>query len=159
MWFRVALVRTDDLEECISSIIRVKRISELGTVTSNWSALRRNTDSHRNVGPYESHTASHPRRQHSLHSLPSDRIVNEQLIRKDVNGSRVHGAIWVRAQYIPGWGEDRVPMTRGPQNASSPDKAPGCSGRLLPNFAFCFVFLVVDMWHEWGRRGTCIGYW
>jgi hypothetical protein len=40
----VALVRTDFTEECITSIIRVTGISELGTmlaVTSNRSMLRR----------------------------------------------------------------------------------------------------------------------
>jgi hypothetical protein len=43
MWLRVAPVRTDVSEECIA-IIRVKRISELGTkvaVTSNRITLRR----------------------------------------------------------------------------------------------------------------------
>jgi hypothetical protein len=38
MLHRVALVRTDVLEECVASIIRVTRIGELGTtlaVTSN----------------------------------------------------------------------------------------------------------------------------
>jgi hypothetical protein len=43
---RVALVRTDISEECITSIIRVTRIDELGTtlaVTSKWSTLRGNT--------------------------------------------------------------------------------------------------------------------
>jgi demethoxyubiquinone hydroxylase (CLK1/Coq7/Cat5 family) len=43
---RMALVRTDVSEEHIASIIRVKRIGELGTtlaVTSNRSTLRRNT--------------------------------------------------------------------------------------------------------------------
>jgi hypothetical protein len=42
----MALVRTDVSEEHIASIIRVRRISELGTmlpVTSNQSTLRRNT--------------------------------------------------------------------------------------------------------------------
>jgi hypothetical protein len=41
----VAFVRTVVSEERITSIIRVKRISELGTlaVTSNRSTLRRNT--------------------------------------------------------------------------------------------------------------------
>jgi hypothetical protein len=45
---RVALVRTDVSEECITSIIRVTRIGELGTtlaVTSNRRTLRRNTTS------------------------------------------------------------------------------------------------------------------
>jgi hypothetical protein len=70
----VVLVRTDVLEERISSIIRVKRIGELGTtlaVTSNRRTLRRNTVTHsifcsvrrllggaiflRNVGSYKSH--------------------------------------------------------------------------------------------------------
>jgi hypothetical protein len=39
MWCRVVLVRTDVSEECIASISRVKRISELGTtlaITSNF---------------------------------------------------------------------------------------------------------------------------
>jgi hypothetical protein len=43
---RVALVRTDVSEELSASIIRVKRICELGTtlaVTSNQHTLRRNT--------------------------------------------------------------------------------------------------------------------
>jgi hypothetical protein len=42
---RVALVGTDVAEEHSASIIKVKRISELGTlaVTSNRSKLRRNT--------------------------------------------------------------------------------------------------------------------
>jgi hypothetical protein len=43
---RVALVRTDVREECIASIIRVKRTIELETtlaVTSNRRTLRRNT--------------------------------------------------------------------------------------------------------------------
>jgi hypothetical protein len=45
---RVALVRTDVSEERFASIIRVKRISEVGitlAVTSNSKMLRRNTDS------------------------------------------------------------------------------------------------------------------
>jgi hypothetical protein len=40
MWRRVALVRTDISEERIASIIRVKKLSELGktlTVASDWS--------------------------------------------------------------------------------------------------------------------------
>jgi hypothetical protein len=44
MWFLVALVRTGISEQCIASIIIVKRISQLGTVlavTSNWSTLWR----------------------------------------------------------------------------------------------------------------------
>jgi hypothetical protein len=42
---RVALVRTDDGEECIASIIRMTKIGELGTlaVTRNRSTMRRNT--------------------------------------------------------------------------------------------------------------------
>jgi hypothetical protein len=46
---RVVLVRTDASEEFSASIIRVTRISELGTtlaVTSNRRTLRRNTKSH-----------------------------------------------------------------------------------------------------------------
>jgi hypothetical protein len=45
MLHRVALIRTDISEERIASVIRVTRISELGTtlaVTSNWSLLWRN---------------------------------------------------------------------------------------------------------------------
>jgi hypothetical protein len=41
---RVALERTNGSEECVASIIRVKRIDELGTtlaVTSNSSTLQR----------------------------------------------------------------------------------------------------------------------
>jgi hypothetical protein len=50
---RVAPVRADISEEYIASIIRVKRISELGptlAVNSNQSTLRRNTI-RRNVSP------------------------------------------------------------------------------------------------------------
>jgi hypothetical protein len=86
----VTLVRTDVLEERIACIIKVKITSELGTtlaVTSNWNRLRRNTDYMtlsltrrffppcwwsdtflRNVGPYKTHPASHPRRRHSSES-------------------------------------------------------------------------------------------
>jgi hypothetical protein len=42
MLHRVALVRTDVSEECIASVIRVERISELGTTlarTSNRSTV------------------------------------------------------------------------------------------------------------------------
>jgi hypothetical protein len=45
MLCHVALVRTDDSEECSTSIIRVTRIGELGTtlaVTNNGRTLRRN---------------------------------------------------------------------------------------------------------------------
>jgi hypothetical protein len=40
---RVALVRTDVWGELSASIIRVTRISELGTLTSTWHTLQRNT--------------------------------------------------------------------------------------------------------------------
>jgi hypothetical protein len=40
---RAALVRTDVSEELSASFIRVTRIGELGTVTSNRRTLRRNT--------------------------------------------------------------------------------------------------------------------
>jgi hypothetical protein len=43
MWCRMALVRTDVSEERIASIIKVKRISDLGTalaVPSTWSTLQ-----------------------------------------------------------------------------------------------------------------------
>jgi hypothetical protein len=46
MLHHVALVRTDVLEEHIASIIKVPRISELGTtlaVTSNQSTLQKDT--------------------------------------------------------------------------------------------------------------------
>jgi hypothetical protein len=46
MLCRVALVRTDVSEERITSIVRVTRVGELGTmlaVTSNRRMLRRNT--------------------------------------------------------------------------------------------------------------------
>jgi hypothetical protein len=49
MWRRVALARTGVSEERSSSIIRVTRFSELGTmlaVTSNRRTLRRNTSIH-----------------------------------------------------------------------------------------------------------------
>jgi hypothetical protein len=57
----VALVRTDISEELSASIIRVTRISKLGTlaVTNIRLTLRRNTK--RTLG----HTALHPRRRHS----------------------------------------------------------------------------------------------
>jgi hypothetical protein len=51
----------------MASIVRVKRISVLGTilaVTSNWSTLRRNMLL-RNFGPYKRYTAPHPRRRYS----------------------------------------------------------------------------------------------
>jgi hypothetical protein len=70
MLCRAAPVRTNVSEEVISSIIRVIRIDELGTleVTSNRSTLRRNTAEPchndyggdmvlRNVGTYKSDTA------------------------------------------------------------------------------------------------------
>jgi hypothetical protein len=47
MWCHVVLVRTDVSEKHIASIIRVERISDLGTalaVTSNWCKLWRNTN-------------------------------------------------------------------------------------------------------------------
>jgi hypothetical protein len=75
---RVALLRTDVSEELSASFIMVTRIGELGAtlvVSSNRCTLLRNTWScHpdeggakflRNVGPYKSHTAQHPRRHHS----------------------------------------------------------------------------------------------
>jgi hypothetical protein len=68
MLLLVDLVRTDVSEERSASIIRVKRIGELGTtlvVTSNRRMLRRNTchpddggaTFPRNVGYYNSNTA------------------------------------------------------------------------------------------------------
>jgi hypothetical protein len=73
-------VTTDVSEERVASIIRVKRISELGTlavtsscellVTLYLSHLFFHTDDRgnsflRNVGSHRSHTASHVRREHS----------------------------------------------------------------------------------------------
>jgi hypothetical protein len=63
----VALVRTDVLEECIASIIRVTRISKLGTmlaVISNQSRMQSISLQHtddggdvllRNIGSHKSH--------------------------------------------------------------------------------------------------------
>jgi hypothetical protein len=50
MLHRVALVSTDGSEECGAFIIRVKRISELGTlaVTNNRRSLHRNVSSYKN---------------------------------------------------------------------------------------------------------------
>jgi hypothetical protein len=58
----VALVRKDLSEECITSIIRVKRISKLGTlaITDDGSNMFL-----QNIGTYKSHMVSYPRRQHS----------------------------------------------------------------------------------------------
>jgi hypothetical protein len=83
---RVAFVITDVSEELSASIIRVKRIGELGTKlaeTSNWRKLRRNTKFNdschpnngggkllRKVGSYKNHMAWHPRRRHSSWSQP-----------------------------------------------------------------------------------------
>jgi hypothetical protein len=56
----VALVRTDVSEELSAFIIKVTRISELGTlaVTSNRRTLRKiGAKFLRNVGTYKSHTA------------------------------------------------------------------------------------------------------
>jgi hypothetical protein len=62
---RVGLIRTDVSEEHIASIFRVERITELGmlTVTSILPFLQI-------IGSYKSHTASHPRKQHSSESPP-----------------------------------------------------------------------------------------
>jgi hypothetical protein len=52
---RVALVRTGVTEECIASIIKVTRISDLGTtlaLTSKRSTLRRNTMQRASVASY-----------------------------------------------------------------------------------------------------------
>jgi hypothetical protein len=55
---RVALVKTDVSEEVSASIIRVTRISKLGTtlaVTSNRCTLQKKF--HRKVGSYKNHAA------------------------------------------------------------------------------------------------------
>jgi hypothetical protein len=79
----VALVRTDVLEERVTSIIKVTRISKLETaiaVTSNQSTvvpssliivtlMIRNKTFLQNVGSYKSHTAQYPKRQHSSKEL------------------------------------------------------------------------------------------
>jgi hypothetical protein len=59
MLFHVAVVKINVLEEHSASIIRVTRISELGTtlaVTSNQHMLQRNTVFFQNAGSYNSHT-------------------------------------------------------------------------------------------------------
>jgi hypothetical protein len=65
---RVVLIRTDVSEKIIASVIRVRRIDELGTlaVTSNRSILVDSCQPDdagdtflRNVGSYKRHTASH----------------------------------------------------------------------------------------------------
>jgi hypothetical protein len=72
MWRHVAFVRTEVSEDRIASIIRVKRISELGVklaATSNWSTQQRSDSCHpdnggntfvRNVGSYKTRTVPHP---------------------------------------------------------------------------------------------------
>jgi hypothetical protein len=74
MWCHVTLLRTDVSEEYIASVMRVIRISDLGTtlaITSNWSTLilfrpdDRDHTFHRNIGSYESHTTSHLKRLHT----------------------------------------------------------------------------------------------
>jgi hypothetical protein len=70
MWCRVGLVKTDVSEESIASIIRVERVSELGTtlaVTRRFSSPKlRWRYVLRNVGSYMSHTASYPRKRSRL---------------------------------------------------------------------------------------------
>jgi hypothetical protein len=69
----VALVRTDVSEGFAASIIRMERISTLGTalaVTSNRSMLQKDTDDGgntflQNVDSCKIHMALHPRRLHS----------------------------------------------------------------------------------------------
>jgi hypothetical protein len=58
----VAFVKTDVLEECITSIIKVTRISELGTTSAVTDTEVCHPDDGddtflRNVGYYKSHTA------------------------------------------------------------------------------------------------------
>jgi hypothetical protein len=72
MWRRVDLVRTDVSEERVASIIKVKRISELGTLAANCQLLTLSLPCWffhpddggdtflGNVRSYKSHTASHP---------------------------------------------------------------------------------------------------
>jgi hypothetical protein len=66
----VALVRTDDSEERIASIIRVERIGELGTALAVTSNAVPSSQFHpedggdrflRNVGSHKGHTALYPR--------------------------------------------------------------------------------------------------
>jgi hypothetical protein len=74
MWRRVAIVRGNVSEGRIASIIRVKRISELGTVLAvtilTFLARRffhpddRGNTFLRNVSSYNSYTTSHPKRRH-----------------------------------------------------------------------------------------------
>jgi hypothetical protein len=69
---RVALVRTDVSEEPSASFISVTRIDELGTTLdvaadARCEEIPSGAKFLRNVGSYKSHTAYHPRRQHSSH--------------------------------------------------------------------------------------------
>jgi hypothetical protein len=75
MWRRVDFVGTDVPEEHIASVFRVEKISDLG-VLALISSFRLSDSFHpddggdtflRNVGSYNSHTKSHPRRLHLYH--------------------------------------------------------------------------------------------
>jgi hypothetical protein len=65
----MVLVRTDVLEERVVYIIRVRRISEAGTLAVSSDGYFYPDDGGdmflRNVGSYKSHTMSHPRRWNS----------------------------------------------------------------------------------------------
>jgi hypothetical protein len=65
LWRRVALIRYDVSEEHIA-FIRVKRISDLLAPSSRivLTMMIRGETVFRNVGSYQSHTASQSRRQH-----------------------------------------------------------------------------------------------
>jgi hypothetical protein len=67
----VALARTDVSEERIASIIRVEIISELGATLATEARCEEILVFFRNVGSYNSHTASHPRRRQSSISTSS----------------------------------------------------------------------------------------
>jgi hypothetical protein len=70
MFRHVALVRTDVLEERITSIIRMTRIGELGTALAITAASACYPDDGgviflQNIGSYKSHMVKYPRRWHS----------------------------------------------------------------------------------------------
>jgi hypothetical protein len=70
MFCRVVLVRTDVSKESSASIIRVRRISELG----------------RNVGSYKSHTTCHLKRRRWLGSMVSSEMLRRvTLVKTDVS--------------------------------------------------------------------------
>jgi hypothetical protein len=80
------LVRTDVSEERIAFIIRVRRITELGTTLTATSTFLRN------IGSYRRNIASHPRRRylpvyvHPVVTDPSENVGLLILIRRETLG-------------------------------------------------------------------------